>query len=39
MRGLIKGYDEELLGESLGAGGGGCSTLIAGQLWQTHVAN
>jgi subtilase family serine protease len=34
-----KDYWATNFGQSLGAGGGGCSTLIAGQLWQTHVAN
>ena len=34
----VKGYDEELLGEKLGAGGGGCSTLFTAPSWQTGTA-
>ncbi len=34
----VKGYDEELLGQRLGAGGGGCSTLFTAPSWQTSTA-
>jgi subtilase family serine protease len=34
-----KDFYEQAFGEPRGAGGGGCSTIITGQLWQTHVAN
>ena len=35
----VKGYDEELLGEKLGAGGGGCSPLFTAPSWQTGPPN
>jgi subtilase family serine protease len=31
-------YNERLSGESLGAGGGGCSTLFSAQKWQTSLS-
>jgi subtilase family serine protease len=34
-----KDYWGQNFGQDLGAGGGGCSTLIAGRPWQTHVPN
>jgi hypothetical protein len=32
-------YNEQLLGQPLGATGGGCSAKYAARTWQTHVAN
>jgi hypothetical protein len=29
----------QVFGQGIGAGGGGCSTLLNAQNWQTHVAN
>ena len=34
-----KDYYEQILGAGLGAGGGGCSTVITAQGWQTHVSD
>lgn len=32
-------YYESLLGDSMGAAGGGCSTINAGQWWQRNLSN
>jgi hypothetical protein len=34
-----KDYWEENFGEALGAGGGGCSTLITAKAWQSNVSD
>jgi hypothetical protein len=34
-----KDYDESLFGENFGAGGGGCSKLIAAKPWQSAVSD